>query len=99
VVAEMQREQRKIIGVGLLTIEPGGRRGEFAVVVGDKWQGLGLGSKLIDYIIDIGKDMCLKTVYGYVISNNSKMIKLCEKKGFRMEPLDSELTTATLDLS
>jgi len=99
IVAEMQKDKRNIIGVALLFLEPGGKRGEFAVVVGGQWQGLGLGSKLIDYIIEIGRDMRLKTVYGYIISNNSKMINMCTKKGFKIQPFDSELSIATLELS
>ena len=42
--------------------------------------------------------MDLKTIYGYVISNNLKMINLCTKKGFKMEPIDEDLAKATLDL-
>ena len=98
IVAEIQKDQRKIIGIVLLILEPGGKRGEFAVVVGDQWQGKGLGLKLIDYIIQIGKDMSLETIYGYVISNNTKMINLCTQKGFKMEPADEEVTKATLEL-
>ncbi|MDH5481910.1 MAG: bifunctional acetate--CoA ligase family protein/GNAT family N-acetyltransferase [Candidatus Bathyarchaeota archaeon] len=99
IVAEIQKDERKIVGVGRLILEPGGKRGEFAVVVGDQWQGLGLGTKLMDYIIEISKDMDLKTIYGYVISNNIKMVNLCAKKGFKMEPTDEELSKATLDIS
>jgi len=97
-VAETQGDERKVIGVGLLMIEPGRKCGEFAVVVGDQWQGLGLGSKLVDCIIEVGEDMNLEAVYGYVISGNSRMINLCTKKGFRMEPLEDGLTKVTLDL-
>ncbi|MCZ2856452.1 MAG: bifunctional acetate--CoA ligase family protein/GNAT family N-acetyltransferase, partial [Candidatus Bathyarchaeota archaeon] len=61
-VAETRKDKRRIIGVVRLILEPGRRRGEFAVVVGDQWQGLGLGSKLVDGIIEIGKDMGLKTI-------------------------------------
>jgi acetyltransferase len=95
----MQEDKRKIIGIARVILEPGRKQGEFAVVVGDQWQGHGLGSKLIDYIVEIGKDMGLKTVYGYVISSNSKMIHLCTKKGFGIEPVDEDLSKATLDLS
>jgi len=51
VVAEIPKEKGRIIGVGRVILEPGGKCGEFAVVVDDQWQGQGLGSKLIDYII------------------------------------------------
>jgi acetyltransferase len=99
IVAEMQKERKRIIGVALLTLEPGGKRGEFAVLVGDQWQGLGLGSKLLDSIIEVGREMALKMIYGYVISENRRMIDMCTKKGFRIQPFDSELFIATLELS
>jgi acetyltransferase len=99
IVAESQKKQKKIIGITRIILDPGKNRGEFAVVVGDHWQGLGLGSKLLDTIIEISKDMHLKTIYGYVSSNNPIMINLCTKKGFKMEPSDEETLFATLDLS
>ncbi|MGQ9566118.1 MAG: bifunctional acetate--CoA ligase family protein/GNAT family N-acetyltransferase [Candidatus Bathyarchaeales archaeon] len=98
IVAETQQDKRRLIGVGRVILEPGGKNGEFAVVVGDQWQGHGLGSKLIDCIIQIGKDAGLETIYGYVISDNTKMINLCTKKGFRMEPFDEDAQKATLTL-
>jgi acetyltransferase len=97
-VAETRKGERKIVGVGLLMIESGRKCGEFAVVVGDQWQGLGLGSKLVDCLIEIGKDRSLETVYGYVVSSNSRMINLCMKKGFKIEPLEDGLMKVTLDL-
>lgn len=99
VVAEMRKGKRQIIGVTRLILEPGRKSGEFAVVVGDPWQRLGLGSKLVDYIIEIGKDMGLKKISGDVLSKNFKMIRLCTKKGFKMEPVDEDTVRAVLKLS
>lgn len=99
IVAERQKDKKRIIGAGRVILEPGGKSGEFAVLVGDEWQGLGLGSKLIDYIVQIGKDAGLETIYGFVISDNSQMINLCTKKGFKMEPFDEEAVKATLNLA
>jgi acetyltransferase len=98
-VAEMNKDKRRLIGVGRVILEPGGKRGEFAVVVGDPWQGLGLGSKLFDSIVQIGKDANLESIYGYVSSGNSKMIDMCTKKGFKMEPFDEETLKTTLDIA
>jgi acetyltransferase len=98
-VAEIQQEKRKIIGAVRLIIEPGRNCGEFAVVVGDQWQGQGLGSKLLDYIIQIGKDVKLETIYGFVIRDNVKMIHLCRKKGFEIEPTEEGIVKAVLKLS
>ena len=99
IVAEAKEgNERKIVGVARLIIQPGRKHGEFAVAVGDQWQGLGLGSRLVDYIIEIGKDMALEKISGDILLNNLKMVRLCTKKGFKMEPIDEEMTKATLDL-
>ncbi|MGB9740190.1 MAG: GNAT family N-acetyltransferase [Candidatus Bathyarchaeales archaeon] len=97
IVAEKQGDRRQIIGVARVISEPGRSCGEFAVVVGDKWQGLGLGSKLVDYIIKIGREMKLKTIYGFVISDNVKMIHLCMRKGFKIEPIDGETSRIVME--
>ncbi len=99
IVAEMQQDGKKLIGAVGLVSDFTRRCGEFAVVVGDQWQGKGLGSKLIDYVVEIGKDMGLETVVGYVISRNTKMIDLCVNKGFVMEQHDEETMRATLKIS
>ncbi len=98
IVAETQQE-KKIIGAARLITEPGKRSGEFAVLVSDAWHGRGLGSKLLETIIDIAKSMVLDSIYGYVMSENSKMMSLCTKKGFGMEPFEEGVEKATLKLS
>lgn len=45
--------KRKMIGVGRLIIDPSENSGEFAIVVGDPWQGLGLGSILLKTLISV----------------------------------------------
>jgi len=98
VIAELQESNKPIIGAVRLIIEPGGNSGEFAVLVGDKWQGLGLGSKLMDLLVEIGKDMRVDKIYGYVSANNYKMLQLCKKKGFKVETFDEETVKASLFL-
>jgi acetyltransferase len=87
IVAELQNDGR-IIGVVRLIRDPDRKRGEFAVMVGDAWHGLGLGSKLMDYIIDIAKDLKLESIYSLVSSANYKMVNLCSKIGFETKPVD-----------
>ena len=49
IVAEIP-ESRRIIGVARLIVDATGKSGEYAVLVGDDWQGFGVGSKLMDYL-------------------------------------------------
>ena len=95
--AEMNNEKR-ILGVARLIVQPGRKYGEFAVAVGDQWQGFGLGSKLVDRVIEIGRDMGLESIYGDILSENQRMFQLCEKKGFQIQPVDEETAKATLKL-
>ena len=91
IVAELtENNQRKIAGVVRLVIDPDGRKGEFAVVLADPWQKLGLGSKMVDYIIGIAEDKNLESVYGVVMRENTRMIALVESLGFQVKYRGSE---------
>ena len=98
IIAELQ-DNKQIIGAGRVIAEPNGKNGEFAVIVADKWQRLGLGSKLMDYIVDAAKDMRLKEISASILPDNYRMIRLSEKKGFKIEKLDEETVKASLTIS
>ncbi len=91
-IAETRELTRRMeIGVGRLVMEPNKRRGEFAVVVADKYQGKGLGTKLIDMLISVAEEKGLESMYGIVLPENSNMIHLCEKLGFTVERRHEEV--------
>jgi acetyltransferase len=70
------------IGVSRLILDPNRKRGEFAIVIADKFQGKGLGTKLVDMLIEVAREKGVETVYGVIMSGNMAMIRLCEKLGF-----------------
>jgi len=98
IAAELQDGKKPIIGAVRLIVEPGGKSGEFAVLVADKWQGLGLGSTFMDLLVEVGKDMRVDKISGYVSANNYKMLNMCRKKGFKVEALDEETVQVSLFL-
>ncbi len=83
-----QIENNSLIGVVRLILDAERKNGEFAVMVSDSWHGLGLGSKLTDYIINIGKDLKLETIYSEISPENRKMLNLCQNKGFTAKSSD-----------
>ena len=93
-----QLEDNSLIGVVRLIFDVERKNGEFAVMVSDSWHGLGLGSKLMDYIIDIGKDLKLETIYSDVSPENTKMLNLCNKKGFNSKSSDEYSVNMTITL-
>ena len=85
-IAEIREGERRIeIGVGRLIIEPNKKRGEFAVVVADNYQGKGLGTKLVDMLVSVGEEKGLESVYGIIMRENTAMVHMCEKLGFKVE--------------
>jgi len=92
IIAEVREgEKKKEIGVSRLILEPGRKRGEFAVVVTDEYQGKGLGTKLIDLLIEIANEKNLDSIYGIILPENSVMIQLCEKMGFTIKRSGEEV--------
>jgi acetyltransferase len=89
IVAELQDNQR-IIGVVRLILDSERKNGEFAIMVSDSWHRLGCGSKLMDFIIDIAKDLKVETIYSCVSRANIKMTSLCCKKGFEPKSIDED---------
>jgi acetyltransferase len=82
-IAETREGDRRIeVGVSRLILEPNKRRGEFAVVVGDKYQAKGLGVKLVDMLIEFAKEKGVESIYGIIMGENLKMVRLAEKLGF-----------------
>jgi acetyltransferase len=98
IIAEMREGgRRKEIGVGRLVVEPSKKRGEFAIVVADKYQGTGLGTKIMDMLIEIAQEKKLGSIYGIILAENKKMIRLARKMGFILERSGEEYV-ATLVL-
>ena len=98
IVAELEEKgQRQILGVVRLIIEQGGKTGEIAFIVADPWQGLGLGSKMLDHMIEICKDKGLHNVYALTLPDNYRAIRLLKQRGFTIQYRNDE-AKATLNL-
>jgi len=90
--------QRKILGVVRVGLDPDRKSGEIAFIVADKYQHLGLGTKMVDYAIEICKDMKVEKIYAIMLPDNYRAIRLMKKMGFSVEYLDDGTSRATLDL-
>lgn len=93
-----QLDDSRLIGVVRLILDAERKKGEFAIMVTDSWQGLGLGSKLIDYIVDIAKDLRIQRLYSCVNRENFKMINLGTMKGFEIQSIDEYTVNASMNL-
>ncbi len=99
IVAETFEAGKKMLGVARLSIEAGGKTGELAFIVSDKWQGLGLGTKLVDYVLEIAKEMGVETVYAIMLVDNYRALNLTQKMGFKNEYQNDGTVKGILDLT
>ena len=99
VVAELlEGGRRKILGVARVSIEPDGKTGEMAFIVGDKWQNLGLGTKMVDYTLDIATKMGVESIYAIMLPDNYRALSLTKKMGFDIEYLGDGTVKGSLSL-
>jgi acetyltransferase len=99
IVAEFLEEgRRRILGVSRLSIEPDGKTGEIAFIVGDQWQNLGLGTQMLDYLLDITIEMGVEKVYAIMLPDNYRALSLTKKMGFTIDYLNDGTVKGTLSL-
>lgn len=98
-IVALPKGESKIIAVARLILSLKDRRGEFALVIADAWQGFGLGKELLAYLIKIARDYQLEELYGVLSSDNYKMIGLAEKFGLKVKSIDGDSLEMTLKLT
>jgi acetyltransferase len=89
--------KRRNVGVGRLVIQPGTAIGEFATLVADDFQEVGLGHKLTDMLIGIAQERGIKNLYGVILKDNAKMVGLARSLGFTIEAVDADEYRASIE--
>ncbi|HSV72289.1 MAG TPA: bifunctional acetate--CoA ligase family protein/GNAT family N-acetyltransferase [Chthonomonadales bacterium] len=87
-VAERDNPQTgdpEILGVARFGKIHGTNDAEFSMLVGDRWQGLGLGTELLSKLIEIGRDEKVARIIADILPENYVMQHVCEKLGFKLE--------------
>jgi acetyltransferase len=99
IVPELTEEgSKRILGVARVSIEPDGKKGEIAFIVADPWQGLGLGTKMVDYVLEICADMKLETIYAIMLADNYRAVGLMKKMGFTVKHMEDGTVKGTLSI-
>jgi acetyltransferase len=81
---------RELIGVVRLIKLHGRPEAEFAILVGDPYQKQGLGMELMKRILQVARDEKVKRVVADLLQENIGMQRLCEKLGFKLQPLSTD---------
>jgi len=90
----------QIIGVARYAADPGGPDCEFAVAVGDAWQGRGVGAQLTKTLMDYAQRQGIPRLHGDILVGNREMIELAHWLGMstRRCPDDATVLQAVREL-
>ena len=85
IVAEISEDGRPVIAGGgrYIVVQPG--QAEVAFVVVDAYQGQGIGTILMRHLAVLARDAGLKELVAEVLPENTAMLKLFRKFGFRTD--------------
>jgi acetyltransferase len=88
-IAVHRQPERKIIGIARLSKIYGAEEAEFSVLIGDKYQGHGLGSELVMRLLKVAKDEPeIKRVVAFMLPENQGMKQVVVRLGFDLQHLD-----------
>jgi acetyltransferase len=95
-----ERNAERFIGVARYAADDSSGACEFAVSVGDDWQSRGVGTTLMRLLFDHAKAAGFKRIYGTILADNARMIKLARWLGMQTERdrVDPRMLVASLDL-
>lgn len=75
----------EMIGAVRLAADPYNETAKLSVVVVDRWQNKGLGSRLVDQMLAIAKTRGVKKVWGEFFPTNKRIIKILAKRNFTIK--------------
>jgi acetyltransferase len=74
----------EVLGAGRLSKSHGTNEGEFAMLVSDVYQKQGVGTMLLEQLVQIGRDEGLERITAEILHENRAMQRVCEKVGFTL---------------
>ncbi len=77
-------DEEQEIAVARYIINPDGNSCEFAIVVADAWSHQGIGTQLMQRLIEVARARGLQIMEGEVLSNNRPMLDMARHLGFNI---------------
>jgi len=80
------------VAVGRLSKDHTGPSAEFAILVGDPWQGRGLGTELLRRLVAIGRDEGIERIWAEMLPTNVGMRRTATAVGFTVSETFGDAT-------
>lgn len=100
-VAEVLREQREdIVAVGRYYRLPGKHSAEVAFAIEDAYQGKGIGTKLMEWLVNVARDNGITSFEADVLAGNKQMMAVFRDYGFHVTSgLEEETYQVTIPIA
>ncbi|MFW9989508.1 MAG: GNAT family N-acetyltransferase, partial [Candidatus Odinarchaeota archaeon] len=96
-----EKGEEQIIGLGAFfkTIKPS--IAELAFVIHKDWRGLGISKFLLNYLVQIGKELNYRTFTGSILLENKPMLHIINNSGYllKLKKIEGGVTNFAFDLS
>lgn len=83
-------DMNELLGVSRFATDPDYEHAEFGILVRSDLKGRGLGTALMQHLIDYARAEGLKELSGYVLAGNSGMLRLASELGFTSRWADND---------
>jgi len=83
-------ETERVVGVSRYITNPDHTSCEFSLVVADDLSGKGIGSRLMEGIMDVARERGLAEIEGLVLARNPGMLRLMKNLGFTIKPFPDD---------
>jgi GNAT superfamily N-acetyltransferase len=95
------RSRNQEIGVARFAAAPGAGECEFAVVVADRWQQKGIGTRLMGHLIEAARSRGLRKIFSNDAADNHRMRRFAEhlNLGHQADPQDPHQVIYSLELA
>jgi acetyltransferase len=92
-IVQATRDGEQFVGVGRYVVDAQGPSAEFALVIADAWQHMGLGRRLLETLLEHARAAGIGEMTGIVLATNAPMLRLVSSMGFSVsaEPGDATL--------
>lgn len=89
IAAEVTEDDRKrLVGVGRFDVQDD-NTAEAAIVIRDDYQGMGLGTALLERMREVGRGAGIEAFVAEILAENNRMLDLLKKNGLEIEPSES----------
>ncbi|MEI6035465.1 MAG: bifunctional acetate--CoA ligase family protein/GNAT family N-acetyltransferase [Verrucomicrobiae bacterium] len=83
-----ETKKKEVLGVGRLSKLHGHNEAEFATLISDSWQGQGLGTQMLQRLVEIGRAEKLSRISARMLADNHEMQAVAKGAGFVLKPVE-----------